>query len=207
MKFNLVNDDKLQIIISKEDMAQRDMKKWDLVPHNPEAQKLFQEILEEAKEDCGFEVGTDAQLMIEAFPMTGESMLITVTKMNGKKNPNGKPGINLDLEGLGQSLLEDIMEEEMLPDVQTEDIIYRMEELEDAISASHMIAEQYTGASQLYRYKEKYYLAFLEKDLLNQSGMDHVSEYGDEIHTVIDFFREHSQLVIKEHAVETLSKI
>ena len=50
MKFNLVNDDKLQIIISKEDMAKRDMRKWDLVPHNPEAQKLFQEILEEARE-------------------------------------------------------------------------------------------------------------------------------------------------------------
>lgn len=48
MKFNLVNDNKLQIIISKDDMDQRDIRKWDLVPHNPEAQKLFQEILEEA---------------------------------------------------------------------------------------------------------------------------------------------------------------
>ena len=81
MKFNLVNDDKLQIIISKEDMAKRDMRKGDLVPHNPEAQKLFQEILEEAREACGFDVGQDTQLMIEALPMTGESMLITVTKI------------------------------------------------------------------------------------------------------------------------------
>ena len=207
MKFNLVNDNKLQIIISKEDMAQRDMKKWDLVPHNPEAQKLFQEILEEAKEDCGFDVGTDAQLMIEAFPMTGESMLITVTKMNGKKNAGGKPSINLDLEGLGQSLLEDIMEEELLPDVQTEDVIFRMEELEDAILASHMVKENYSGDSQLYRYKDHYYLAFLEKDLLNDVTAGMVSEYGDEIHTVIDFFREHAQVVIKEDAVGTLFKI
>ena len=46
MKFNLVNDDKLQIIISKEDMAKHDMQKWDLAPHNPDAQKLFYEILE-----------------------------------------------------------------------------------------------------------------------------------------------------------------
>ena len=33
MKFNLVNDNKLQIIISKDDMDQRDIRKWDLVPH------------------------------------------------------------------------------------------------------------------------------------------------------------------------------
>ena len=77
MKFNLVNDNKLQIIVSREDMVQRDIHKWDLVPHNPEAQKLFQEILEEAHEACGFDVGKDAQLMIEAYPITGDSMLIT----------------------------------------------------------------------------------------------------------------------------------
>ena len=44
MKFNLVNDDKLQIIISKDDMIKRDMLKSDLTPHNPEAQKMFFEI-------------------------------------------------------------------------------------------------------------------------------------------------------------------
>ena len=43
MKFNLVNDDKLQIIISKEDLERREMRKWDLMPNNPEAQRMFQE--------------------------------------------------------------------------------------------------------------------------------------------------------------------
>ena len=65
MKFNMVNDDKLQIIISKEDMEKHDMQKWDLTPHNPDAQKLFYEIMEQAREACGFDVGNNAQLMIE----------------------------------------------------------------------------------------------------------------------------------------------
>ena len=101
MKFNLVNDDKLQIIISKEDLERREMRKWDLMPNNPEAQRMFQEILEEARDVCGFDVGQNTQLMIEAYPMTGESMLITVTKVNGKS----KLPFGLDLESVGQSLL------------------------------------------------------------------------------------------------------
>ena len=93
MKFNLVNDDKLQIIISKEDMAKHDMQKWDLAPHNPDAQKLFYEIMEQAREACGFDVGNNAQLMIEAYPMTGESLLLTVTKLKG-----GQPRLPFDLD-------------------------------------------------------------------------------------------------------------
>ena len=49
------------------------MRKWDLMPNNPEAQRMFQEILEEARDVCGFDVGQNTQLMIEAYPMTGES--------------------------------------------------------------------------------------------------------------------------------------
>ena len=48
MKFNRVNDNKLQIIISRDDLVERDLKKWDLVPYNPNSQRIFQEILEEA---------------------------------------------------------------------------------------------------------------------------------------------------------------
>ena len=73
---------------------------------------MFQEILEEARDVCGFDVGQNTQLMIEAYPMTGESMLITVTKVNGKS----KLPFGLDLESVGQSLLEDLLDEEDYPD-------------------------------------------------------------------------------------------
>ena len=46
MKFNRVNDDKLQVIISKEDLQKHNLKKWDFLPYNPMVQKLFQDILE-----------------------------------------------------------------------------------------------------------------------------------------------------------------
>ena len=41
MKFKRLSDDKLQIIISQEDLNLRALKKWDLAPYNPQAQELF----------------------------------------------------------------------------------------------------------------------------------------------------------------------
>ena len=204
MKFNLVNDDKLQIIISKEDMAKHDMQKWDLAPHNPDAQKLFYEILEEAREACGFDVGNNAQLMIEAYPMTGESLLLTVTKLKG-----GQPRLpfDLDIEGLGQALMDELGIEDELPEIQAEEAVYRFETLEDVIQAAHLLKPSYDGASQLLRYESFYYLVLQEKEWLTDSGTAVLMEFGDEIRTVSEFFMEHGQMVMAERALEILAAL
>ena len=204
MKFNLVNDDKLQIIISKEDMAKHDMQKWDLAPHNPDAQKLFYEILEEAREACVFDVGNNAQLMIEAYPMTGESLLLTVTKLKG-----GQPRLpfDLDIEGLGQALMDELGIEDELPEIQAEEAVYRFETLEDVIQAAHLLKPSYDGASQLLRYEIFYYLVLQEKEWLTDSGTAVLMEFGDEIRTVSEFFVEHGQMVMAERALEILAAL
>ena len=204
MKFNLVNDDKLQIIISKEDMAKHDMQKWDLAPHNPDAQKLFYEILEEAREACCFDVGNNAQLRIEAYPMTGESLLLTVTKLKG-----GQPRLpfDLDIEGLGQALMDELGIEDELPEIQAEEAVYRFETLEDVIQAAHLLKPSYDGASQLLRYESFYYLVLQEKEWLTDSGTAVLMEFGDEIRTVSEFFVEHGQMVMAERALEILAAL
>lgn len=204
MKFNLVNDDKLQIIISKEDMAKHDMQKWDLAPHNPDAQKLFYEILEEAREACGFDVGNNAQLMIEAYPMTGESLLLTVTKLKGGQS---RLPFDLDIEGLGQALMDELGIEDELPEIQAEEAVYRFETLEDVIQAAHLLKPSYDGASQLLRYESFYYLVLQEKEWLTDSGAAVLMEFGDEIRTVSEFFVEHGQMVMAERALEILAAL
>lgn len=204
MKFNLVNDDKLQIIISREDMAKRDIRKWDLVPHNPDAQKLFQEILDEAREACGFDVGKDAQLMIEAYPMTNDSMLVTVTKINGSK-----ANFPFDLDTIGQALMDEMDqdEEDDLPEIVTNEAVYGFRTLEDVIQAAKLVLSQYEGASRLLRYRDGYYLALLEKEWLTDRGTATLSEFGNCIHTSVAFFEEHGQIMIAEEALEILSDL
>ncbi len=211
MKFNLVNDDKLQIIISKEDMIKRNLQKMDLMPHSPEAQKLFYEILEEAKEVCGFDVGNNAQLMIEAYPMTGESMLITVTKLNSKLKEL-QSRLPLELGNIGQALMEELgfpglEEEEELPEIASEEAVYRFAVLEDVIQAAHLLKPSYDDASQLLRYHDAYYLVLQEKEWLTDGGVAVLSEFGDEVRTVSEFFVEHGQMVMAERALEILATL
>lgn len=205
MKFNLVNDDKLQIIISKEDMAKRDLNKWDLAPHNPEAQKLFFEILEEAREACGFEVGQNAQLMIEAYPMTGESLLITVTKLHAGRS---RLPFDIDMEGLGQALMEELMQQaEDIPELSVEEGVYRFATLEDLIEAAHLMQGAYDGDSQCIRYDQVYYLILLEKEWLSDRGSSVLREFGDDIRISAAFFQEHGQMVMEKHALEILATL
>ena len=52
MKINLVNDDQLQIIVTKNDMFGRDMR------------ALFRDIIEQARLQFGFEVVHNTSLMV-----------------------------------------------------------------------------------------------------------------------------------------------
>ena len=198
MKFNLINKDKLQIIISEEDLKDRKIEKWDFMPYHPEAQQMLHDILDEAKEACGFDVGNNAQLMIEAFPMTGKSMLITVTKLG-----EGLPSGLADLE-----LLREMEQEEALPELDIKEVIYRFEQLEDVIQAANAVyGQHYDGDSQLFRYKDHYYLAIVEFEWLTDYGTGLLSEYGTMISTSIAFFREHGEMIMKQDALKILSNL
>lgn len=200
MKFNRVNDNKLQIIISRDDLAERNLKKWDLVPYNPNSQRIFQEILEEAYEECGFEVGRDAQLMIEAYPMTGESMIITVTKVG---NGASKGLLDLDLEALEEVFADGQLEEELF--IQNTERVCLCYHLEDAIQLAKVIIDGYSGESKLYHYKEKYYLVLQEAEKLENEYVGFLGEYSDVLRMSSVFLEEHGNAVMAENAVAILS--
>lgn len=206
MKFNMVNKNKLQIIISEEDLKDRKMEKWDMMPYHPEAQQMLHEILEEAREACGFDVGNNAQLMIEAFPMTGKSMLITVTKL-GEGAPFPIPGME-QIHEMGQAILQEIMQDEDLPELDAAEGVFCFETLEDAIQAAHLMFDvHYDGDSQLLRYKNKYYLAIMEYEWLTDYGAGLLSEYSTPVTTSIAFFQEHGEMIMEHKALEILSKL
>lgn len=206
MKFNLVNDNKLQIIISKEDMRQRNLHKWDMLPHNPVAQKMFQEILEEAREACGFDVGQDTQLMIEAYPMTGESLLVTVTKISSGRH---KLPFDLDMDEIGHALMEELLQDnsDSFPEKVTDDLVYQFAQLEDVIRLAAVLYPRYDGPSQLMRYQDRYYLVFPEGDELDETLHGLLEEYGAWVDTAAVFFAEHGQVVMAERALEILASL
>lgn len=202
MKFNRLNDDKLQIIVSRDDLLERNMKKWDLVPYNPTAQKLFQDILEEAYDECGFEVAQDTQLMIEAYPMTGESMIITITKVSSL----GKGLFDFDLEGLEDIFVDEFSDDEG-PIIENDEMVYLFHELEDAIQLSKLISDHYNDKSGLYKCGRIYYLMLENITALGEKYVGFLSEYGELTGTSSAYIQEHGTQVIKEDALSILASL
>lgn len=203
MRFKKVSESKLQIILSFEDLKKRNIAKWDLLPHNVNAQKVFQDILEEAYDACGFEVENNTQLMIEAFPISSESMLINVTKVGMGNN------MEEEILGIGHRLLEELkaddgMSEASYEDLQAGDEIYCFQNFDDVVAVSLLLEKDYVGESALYKYGERYFLHLtdLENDAIKVRVI--LTEYANKMDLVSEFLQEHGEVMISEQALERL---
>lgn len=204
MKFKRLSDDKIQIIISSEDLEKRDVKKWDLMPNSPRAQELFQEMLEQAYEECGFEVDSETQLMVEAYPMTAESLVITVTKVRSKNNIRELLGADLDED---DDVLLDEYEDEDYSDLESNDLVYRFNDFEDTVQLANIIDMDYQDECSMYKKGNDYFLTFAIPDKLSDHALSMLGEYGCIKHIAEAYLKEHAKLMIDKNAIKVLSSL
>ena len=79
MKIEKVNENQIRCILSKEDLADREIKLSELAYGSEKAKSLFRDMIEQANNQFGFEVD-DIPLMIEAIPLSGENIILHLTK-------------------------------------------------------------------------------------------------------------------------------
>ncbi len=84
MRFQSVDENKIKIEITKEDLDERDLKIVELAYGSDKAREFFQEIMELAYDELGFDVN-NIPILVEAVPMSLEEICIYVTKVT---NPN-----------------------------------------------------------------------------------------------------------------------
>ena len=80
MKIEKVNENQIRCILSKEDLADREIKLSELAYGSEKAKSLFRDMIEQANNQFGFEVD-DIPLMIEAIPLSGENIILQITKV------------------------------------------------------------------------------------------------------------------------------
>jgi len=195
MKFKRLSEDKIQIIVSSEDLEKRNVKKWDFMPNSPKAQEFFQEMLDQAYEECGFEVDADTQLMVEAYPMTSDSLVITVTKVR-----------QLDKDEYDDELLDDLEDEE-IAELESDELVYLFKDFEDVIQFCKQINGDYRDGSNMYKLGNVYYLTFLEPDNLSDHALGMLGEYGNIVHLAEAYLAEHGKLMIKDKAIEVMANL
>jgi adapter protein MecA 1/2 len=80
MKIERVNDHQIRCTLTREDLADRELKLSELAYGTEKAKNLFRDMMQQASYEFGFEA-EDIPLMIEAIPLSSECMILIITKV------------------------------------------------------------------------------------------------------------------------------
>ena len=80
MKIEKVSENQIKCTLNREDLASRHLRISELAYGSDKARELFQDMMQQAQFELGFET-ENLPLMIEAIPVSGECLVLLVTKV------------------------------------------------------------------------------------------------------------------------------
>ena len=80
MKIEKVNDHQIRCTLTREDLADRELKISELAYGTEKAKNLFRDMMQQASYEFGFDAD-DIPLMIEAIPLNSECIVLVITKV------------------------------------------------------------------------------------------------------------------------------
>ena len=80
MKIEKVNDHQIRCTLTKNDLADRELKISELAYGTDKAKSLFRDMMQQASYEFGFEA-EDIPLMIEAIPLSADCIVLIITKV------------------------------------------------------------------------------------------------------------------------------
>ncbi len=80
MKIEKINDRQIRCTLTREDLANREIKLSELAYGSDKAKALFQDMMQMAAQDFGFEAD-NTPLVIEAVPVSMDSLILIITKV------------------------------------------------------------------------------------------------------------------------------
>lgn len=80
MKIEKINDNQIRCTLTRDDLANRQIKLSELAYGTEKAKNLFRDMMLQAQDEFGFEAD-NIPLMIEAIPITPDSIVLIITKV------------------------------------------------------------------------------------------------------------------------------
>ena len=80
MKIEKISETQIRCTLTKEDLLRRQLKISELAYGSEKARVLFREMMQQASYEFGFEA-EDIPLMVEAIPLSTESVILVITKV------------------------------------------------------------------------------------------------------------------------------
>ncbi|WP_276351719.1 genetic competence negative regulator [Cohnella caldifontis] len=196
MRMERLGQDKIRIFLTFDDLTERGIQKEDMWREIPKVHELFSEMMDQAYNELGFDAS--GPLAVEVFAMPAQGMVVIVTR--GKQDR----GSDANLEEMD----EEVYDMEVTLE-QSEAIIYRFRDIEDAIGAAKTLAGRLTEEGRMYRYQDQWILCFDPAGL--ESAGYHaliavLAEYGEATSVTPAVLEEYGQTVIPAQAVKVLAE-
>jgi adapter protein MecA 1/2 len=212
MKIEKISDTQVKFILNQSDLTERNIKINELAYGAEKMQSLFREMLEQALHECGFQPESNVPLMIEAIPLSTESIMIIVTKVSGSEDFDSKLNLMPQSKEERKFVKRPIIENSTPPSADEGMAIYSFLKLDDVIKVSARLDQKYNGANSLYKMNSKYYLIVHKNNPSDYITLPNIEmllcEYGyKHPATMIAkyYIIEHGEPIIKDAAVAVLA--
>lgn len=219
MKIEKVNENQIRCTLSKKELADRQIKLSELAYGSEKAKGLFRDMIEQANYEFGFEAD-DIPLMIEAIPLSGENIILQITKVEYPEELDTRFS---KFSEVGDEEDESFRESSILPEFQNEKAdevtqltkMFEFKSLEQIERLAHVLAGYYEGENDLYKDEAKARLYLLVQK------SSHAPEEFNKVCNVISefathrkyapakeaFLKEHGKLLVKGNALQVLESI
>jgi len=199
MEYKLVNENKLKIILTNEDMALLDIT-FEEMDYNEDmtTKRILWEILDNAKHQIGFDISSE-KVFVKAYPDKDGGCFMYVTK----ETQNQKSGGN----SYHPYTYEKKYKSKLYTGIKKKRVLYMFDNSEILFEACFQLnLAGYTGKSDLYAGNNKY---FLYIDDNREQSLELLSEYGTLINNPFFSFYldEHTKKIISSDAVKVFSGI
>lgn len=188
MRVERLGGDQVRFFLTLDDLRDRGIQKEDLWKDLPKMNELFNEMLEHAYQELGFEVS--GHVVVEVFALPAQGMVVVVTR--GRTPQSDQE----DLECAELYELEVTMEE-------SDQIVFRFADLEDLIQAAIRMKPFVTQGGQVYAFRNHYFLIFDEEAVEDhlESVIAILLEYGDPSTITETYLQEYGKTIWKENAI------
>jgi adapter protein MecA 1/2 len=224
MKIEKINSNQIKCVLNKSDLTSRKIKVSELAYGTDKAQELFKDMMSQASDEFGFEAN-DVPLMIEAVPLSADSIMLIITKVDNPDDiedkfsnlpvPNTrtfkkKNKVDTDVDNENIDNKEEVKDE--LIDVF---YVYTFSNMDDISNATAKINDFTFTKSVLFKNDDQhnYYLAIVADNIprwANRIIRGTLSEYGESIHyrhSALSYFEEHFETIVKDNAVNIMSQL
>ncbi|NBD22613.1 genetic competence negative regulator [Paenibacillus glycinis] len=194
MKIERLNQDKIRIFLTFDDLLERGIQKEDMWREIPKVHELFSEMMDQAYSELGFDASGPLAVEVFALPAQGMVVIVTRGKVNGKSDEQLHEEEND----------EDVYEMEVTLE-QSDIVLYAFRDIEDVISVCKQLkAVDLIEDGRLYAYNGKYMLAFEPVGIelpRYHAIIALLAEYGEATSITTAVLEEYGKVVMPANAV------